>query len=75
MENRALPPPLEFLTPKQSVEVIRNMVEIKHSLRRNHARDHGGVDPFQNPPPYPAGVSWLDEKKEWPILFPLGPDE
>ena len=75
MENRSLPPPLEFLTPKQSVEVIRNMVEIKHSLRRNHARDHGGVDPFQNPPPYPAGVSWLDEKKAWPILFPLGPDE
>ena len=68
-----LSPPLEFLTPKQSVEVIRNMVEIKNSLKRNHARDHEGADPFQSPLSYPAGVSWLDEKKESPILSPLAP--
>ncbi|HAO97119.1 MAG TPA: hypothetical protein DCQ96_13750 [Verrucomicrobiales bacterium] len=74
-EDCSLSPPLEFLTPKQSVEVIRNMVDIKNCLLTNHARDHAGADPFQNPLSYSAGISWLDEKKESPILSPLTPGE
>ena len=71
----ALPPPLEFLTPRQSAQVIRNMVEIKECLRKSYAREHKGRDPFVTALVYPAGIRFLDEEKQRPILSPFFPDE
>ena len=69
------PPPLEFLTPAQSVQVIRNMEEIRKYLQASYAREHNGRDPFATPRSYPTGISFLDKEKEHPILFPIEPDE
>ncbi len=69
------PPPLEFLTPAQSVQIIRNMEEIRKYLQASYAREHNGRDPFATPRSYPTGISFLDKEKEHPILFPIEPDE
>ena len=69
LKKDALPPPLEFLTPRQSVEIIGNMMEIRKYLQKNNA----GQDPFQNPRTYPSGIPCLDEETEFPILSPISP--
>ncbi len=69
LRKDALPPPLEFLTPRQSVEIIGNMMEIRKYLQKNNA----GQDPFQNPRTYSSGIPCLDEEKEFPILSPISP--
>jgi hypothetical protein len=55
--------------------VIRKMVEIKECLRKSYARKHEGRDQFATPLMYPAGIRFLDDEKERPILSPFFPDE